>query len=233
MMDQSRDNATVAALLAAGVAVNPLTRVTSVSLSGPSANLLQPGDLITAVDGKPMSKPDDVVAQIGTHKVGEVVVFTVLRDRAEETISVTTVASNQDAQRAVVGIGMPDTGYQYSPRISYGVDANITGPSAGLVFALGVYDRISEQELIKGGVVAGTGTIDPSGRVGAIGAIREKIKGAERDDATIFLVPEGNCADAAGTDTELTLVKVGLLNDAIAALQLINEGKASEVPTCG
>ncbi len=232
MMDKSRINATVAALRAAGVAVTELPRVESVVLSGPSADRLQPGDLITKVDDIEMRTREDVIAQVATHAVGDVVVFTVLRDGQDNVVSVTTSASNTDSRRPVVGISL-DTGFLYGPQVQFGVDHNVTGPSAGLVFALGLYDRITEGTLIDDEVVAGTGEIDPNGRVTRIGAVREKIKGAERDGATVFLVPEDNCADVGNIDTDVALVRVGTLKDAIAALQLNNEGKTSEVPTCG
>ena len=86
---------------------------------------------------------------------------------------------------------------------------------------------------LGGAQVAGTGTIDASGKVGRIGAVREKIRGAERDGAEVFLVPEDNCADIGELDTDLQLVKVATLKDAISALQLIDEGNTAEVPTCG
>lgn len=232
MMDTSRQNATVAALRAAGVSVAELPSVDSVLLSGPSANLLLPGDLILAVDDREMATTDDVIEQVRSHEVGDVVVFTVLREGQEETVSITTAGSNNDPTVPIVGI-TPGRGYRYAPSVNYGIDPNVTGPSAGLVFALGTYDRITEQPLVNGAVVAGTGTIDTSGRVGGIGAVREKIKGAERDGATVFLVPEKNCADVAGLNTDVQLVKVATLRDAIAALQLISEGNAAEVPTCG
>lgn len=232
MMDKSRINATVAALRAAGVAVTELPRVESVVLSGPSAGRLQPGDLITAVDDIPMKTRENVIAQVATHAVGDVIVFTLLRDGQEITESVTSGASNTDARRPVVGISL-DTGFQYVPQVDFRVDQGVTGPSAGLVFALGLYDRITEGHLIVEGVVAGSGEIDPDGRVLRIGAVREKIKGAERDGATIFLIPESNCPDIGNLATEVLLVRVGTLKDAIAALQLIHGGKTAEVPTCG
>lgn len=232
MMDKSRDNATVAALRAAGVAVTEWPRVDGVVLGGPSDGLLEPGDLITAVDDIEMTAPQDVVDRIDTHDVGDLIVFTVLRDGVEQTVSVTTSASNDDATRPVVGISL-DTGYQYAPQITFGIENNVTGPSAGLVLALGVYDTITEADLLGDRSIAGTGEIDPTGRVGKIGGIREKIAGAERDGAEAFLIPADNCDDVGATDGSPLLVSVATLKDAIAALQLIAEGNTEEVPTCG
>jgi len=231
-MDTSRSNATVAALRADGIKVTELPRVASVTMSGPSAEKLQPGDLITAVDTIPVTSRDEVAAQISTHEVGDAIVFDVLREGSELTVSVTSDASPTDAKLPIVGISI-DTGYQYDPVVTFNVDSSVTGPSAGLVFALGIYDRITDGQLISDRVVAGTGTMDPNGRVGNIGGIREKIKGAERDGATVFLVPEGNCDDVGDLDTPLTLVSVATLKDAISALQLINESNTAEVPVCG
>ncbi len=232
MMDSSRGNATVAALRAGGVKVTELPRVQSVVLSGPSAEKLQPGDLITAVDGEPVANRNEVIDQILVHNVGDPVVFSVLRDGKELAVSVITGASNTDSSQPVVGINV-DIGFRFDPIVAFNIDAGVTGPSAGLVFALGVYDRITEGPLIDDRTVAGTGTIDASGKVGRIGAVREKIRGAERDGAEVFLVPEDNCADIGELDTALTLVKVPTLKDAISALQLIDEGNTAEVPTCG
>ncbi len=232
MMDKSRGNATVAALRAAGVAVTELPRVDGVVLGGPSDGLLEPGDLIVAVDDVAMESVEDVAARIETHAAGDLIVFTVLRDGQEQTVSVTSSASNEDATRPVVGISL-DTGFQYAPTVSFGIDQNVTGPSAGLVLALGVYDRITETDLLRGRTIAGTGEIDPTGRVIKIGGIREKIAGAERDGAEVFLVPEDNCADVGDRDDSPMLVSIGTLKDAIAAIQLINEGNTEEVPTCG
>ncbi|AQP47293.1 hypothetical protein BW730_07050 [Tessaracoccus aquimaris] len=232
MMDSSRSDATVAALRAAVIPVTDMPRVQSVSLAGPSGDVLQPGDLIVSVDDQPVSSAKDVASVLGTHAAGDQVIFTVLREGKEISAPVVLDASASEPGKAVAGIDV-GTGYRFTPRVTFGVDPAVTGPSAGLIFALGIYDRITDGNLIGQEVVAGTGTIDPQGKVGAIGGVREKIKGAERDGATVFLVPESNCADIGTLKTSLRLVKVGTLKDAISALQLINEGNTSEVPTCG
>lgn len=232
MMDTSRSNATVAALRAAGVAVTEMPRIDSVVLSGASAGKLQPGDLVVSVDGNAVATPDEVGAQVIKHSVGDEVNFTVLRDEKETSVKVVAGASSTDSRRPVVGITL-GTGYRFSPKVSFGVDPSVTGPSAGLVFALGIYDRITDGELFEDRTVAGTGTIDPTGRVGGIGGIREKVAGAERDGASMFLVPASSCSNLEGYETSVQLIRVSTLNDAIAALQMINEGNVSEVPTCG
>lgn len=231
-MQESRDNAMVAALRAAGVAVTEVPMVTGVVSSGPAAGMLEPGDLIISVNGKEVSSTADVTDQIAVLKVGEPAAFEVRRDGKQTQVALTTVASTQGEHRAVVGISV-GTGYRYQPTLEYSLDPEIVGPSAGLIFALGIYDTITEGPLTGGSVVAGTGTIDPTGKVGSIGGIRQKIAAADKAGVDTFLVPANNCDDVIGVESGARLVKVATLNDAIAALQLINEGNVSEVPVCG
>ncbi len=231
MMDTSRVNATVAALRAAGIAVTEMPRVDGV-VSGPSSGILHPGDLILSVDGKAVSTSEEVVELVAARKVGDAVEFVVERGDEKLTLKVTTAADNSDPRKPFVGIQL-GTGYSYAPTVNYGIDQGVTGPSAGLIFALGIFDKITDGQLLGDRVVAGTGTIDPNGAVGPIGGVREKIKGAERAGATIFLVPEANCDDIGDLKTDVQLVKVATLKDAIAALQRINEGKTAEEATCG
>lgn len=232
MMDSSRTFATVAALEADGIPVERLPSVGSVSSTGPAADKLLPGDMVHEVNGEPVDSIDAVEAIISRLAVGDTLTFTLTREGRQRSIAVATAASNSEPRRGTVGVAWT-LGYRFGPQINFGLDQNVTGPSAGLVFALGIYERITEGDLLGGRVVAATGTIDAVGRVGPVGGIREKITGAERDGATIFLVPERNCLDIGDLDTDLTLIRVASLKESVAALQLINEGNLTEVPTCG
>ncbi|NHB85925.1 PDZ domain-containing protein [Tessaracoccus sp. HDW20] len=231
MMDSSRNDATVAALRAAVIPVTDMPRVELVSLSGPAADILQPGDLIESLDGQAVATVKDIDAILALHLPGDEVVYDVLRDGKQMSAAITLKASETDPSRVSDGIAI-GTGYRFTPRVTFGVDPAVTGPSAGLIFALGIYDKITDGDLVGGEVVAGTGTIDP--REGGRHRRRPREdQGAERDKATVFLVPDRNCADIGDLDTSVKLVKVATLKDAISALQLINEGNTSEVPTCG
>ncbi len=230
-MDTSRSSATVAALRAAVQSVTEMPIISSVTLSGPANERLQPGDLIESVDGEEVESAEQVKEIIASREVGDPVVFTVLREGVTESVS---VALNADAQ------GRPDAGvkvspgYRYAPDVVYRLDSSVVGPSAGLVFSLAIYDKITEGNLFGDEVVAGTGTMDPDGNVGAIGGVRQKLAGAEQDGATVFLLPRANCPDVGALSTDMRLVPVSTLKDAISALQLIDEGKSyAEVPTCG
>ena len=174
---------------------------------------------------------DSVSQEIRSRKVGEQVTFVVLRNKVRTTVEVTTAPSTQTGV-PIIGITV-GTGYRYAPRISYDFGRKIGGPSAGLVFALAIYDKITPGALLRGGHIAGTGTINPAGQVGAIGGLQEKIAGAQDAGATAFLVPEANCADLAGVRTSMTLVKVATLEQAIDAVsRLTDPATATTLPHC-
>lgn len=103
---------------------------------------------------------------------------------------------------------------------------DIGGPSAGMMYALGLIDKLTPQDETGGKVIAGTGTIDAKGKVGEIGGIRLKMLGAKRDGAAWFLAPKGNCDDVVGHVPEgLRDVAVSTLDEAYDALVAIGEGK--------
>lgn len=229
-MDTSRTNATVAALRAAGQQVTDMPMVSAVLLSGPANGKLHAGDLIESIDGRPVTTRDDVGAMVRERAVGDPVVFKVLRERQPHTVSVVT-AANGDSQ-PVVGISV-GVGHLYGPDVIYRIDSSIVGPSAGLIFGVAIYDKITEGSLLGDAVVAGTGELDAAGKVLPIGGIRAKVSGAEKAGASIFLLPQENCADLGDMTTDVRLVPVGTLKDAIAALQLIKEGQTTmEVAHC-
>ena len=230
MMDTSERDAAVAALRAAGQPVTEMPMVSAVSAAGPAHGKLAPGDLIEKVDGKPMASVLDVGKAVRKHTVGDTVVFVVLRNSSVKTIAVTTVSSVSDRRAPAVGVTI-DTGYRYTPTITYNIPGDIVGPSAGLAMALSIYQMVAPNDLIGSLRVAGTGGISPDGNVVAIGGIQEKIAGAERDGAKIFLVPAGNCRDISGVETSMRLVKVSSLKDAIAAIQKIRAG-GTGIPHC-
>jgi PDZ domain-containing protein len=103
-------------------------------------------------------------------------------------------------------------------RISISSD-DIGGPSAGLMWALGLYDLLTPGDLTGGRVIAGTGTIDLDGTVGAIGGVQTKIAAAKASGAKVFLVPQGNLAEARPAANGITLVPVSTLRAALDYLR--------------
>ncbi|MEU5423938.1 S16 family serine protease [Streptomyces sp. NPDC001407] len=115
--------------------------------------------------------------------------------------------------------------------------ADVGGPSAGLLFTLGIIDKLDGDgrggDLTGGRTIAGTGTIEPDGTVGAVGGVPLKTQAAKRDGATVFLVPRGECSDAgANLPAGLRLVPVDKLGDAVASLRDLASGREDKVPSC-
>jgi PDZ domain-containing protein len=144
---------------------------------------------------------------------------------------VDTEPSPDDPDRAVIGV-VPGAGY-VSPidvKLQLG---NVAGPSAGLMFALGIIDTMTPGRLNGGEHVAGTGTITASGRVGPIGGIQQKLYGAQGNGADYFLAPASNCDEVVGHVPEgLRVFRVASLDRAVAAVEAIAAGRTEDLPTC-
>jgi Lon-like protease len=130
----------------------------------------------------------------------------------------------------VVGVNVAES-YKFPFQIKFNV-GNIGGPSAGLMFALGIIDKLSPANLTDGRFIAGTGEmVSADGTVGAIGGIQQKMAGARAAGATIFLTPAANCPDTArAVPAGLRLVKVSTLAGAVHDLRVLAAG--GNVPSC-
>ncbi|MBG0852626.1 PDZ domain-containing protein [Streptomyces spinoverrucosus] len=242
---QSQESAKVAALKELGVKVESWVIVSTVVKDSPSEGRLHAGDVIKAVDGTTVKAPGDVAELVTKHKPGENVVFTIVPAKEQaaaekenreplktEKITITTTTSDDAGEkRAIVGISAgTDHTFPFAIDIKL---ADVGGPSAGLMFALGIYDKLTPGSLTGGSFVAGTGTIDDAGRVGPIGGIEMKTVGARSKGAQYFLTPADNCAAAAkDTPKGLTLIKVDTIDDALGALKDIRDGDTAELPKC-
>jgi PDZ domain-containing protein len=239
---QSQESAKVAALDTLHIPVKSWVIVSTVVKNSPSEGRLHAGDVIKAVDGTPIKQPADVAKLVTKHKPGENVVFTIVPVKeataaekegkvATRTETVTIKTQKADDGRAIVGI-QAGTDHTFPFQIDIKL-ADVGGPSAGLMFALGIVDKLTPTDLTGGKFVAGTGTIDDDGKVGPIGGIQMKTVGARDKGAQYFLTPKDNCATAAkDVPSGLTLVKVGTIDDAMGALQDIRSGKTADLPTC-
>jgi len=231
-MTDSQDSAITAAL--AALDIKPTGSdvvIASVNDGSPAAGKLEPGDVIDSVDGTASSTGgttgmDAVTSVIQKLTPGAQVTFVVTRDGKKQSI---TTGTQNSGGKAEVGISIESENvFPFSVDIQLN---NVGGPSAGMMFALGIIDKITDTNLTGGRVVAGTGTIDASGNVGAIGGIQMKTIGARDAGATVFLAPASNCAEAkANQPAGLELVKVNTLKDALNALTDIREGKTP--PLC-
>ncbi|MFD7712680.1 PDZ domain-containing protein [Streptomyces sp. NPDC059786] len=242
---QSQESAKVAALKELDIPVKSWVIVATVLKGSPAEGRLHAGDVIKSVDGTAVKAPDDVAKLVTKHKPGEKVDFTIVPAKEQaaaekanrtptktEDVTITTEKSDDSgADRAIVGISAgTDHTFPFTIDIKL---ADVGGPSAGLMFALGIVDKLTPGSLTGGKFVAGTGTIDDDGTVGPIGGIEMKTVGARDKGAQYFLTPKDNCAAAAkDTPDGLTLVKVNTIDDAMSALEDISAGKTADLPKC-
>ena len=117
----------------------------------------------------------------------------------------------------VVGIFVSNS-YDFPISVKFNLERT-GGPSGGLIFSLGIIEKLAPEDLLRGRKVAGTGTIDAAGNVGPIGGINEKLIGAAKAGATIFLAPEANCVDLTDIPKGLIVIPVKTLKAAVSALQ--------------
>ncbi|MET7857209.1 PDZ domain-containing protein [Streptomyces sp. NPDC005318] len=240
---QSQESAKVAALNELGIPVTSRVVVSTVIKDSPAQGKLHAGDVIKAVDSTAVKQPEDVAKLVTQRKPGQNVTFTVIpaktaaaaekagkQPEGSQKITITTKKAPEQ-NRAIVGI-QAGTDHTFPFRIDIKL-ADVGGPSAGLMFSLGIVDKLTPGQLTGGKFVAGTGTIDDQGKVGPIGGINMKLVGARSAGARYFLTPTDNCkAAASDTPSGLTLVKVKTIDDAKQSLEKIRTGDTAGLPSC-
>lgn len=224
----SQDNATAAAECELGyapVAVNVYQLVPG----GPSSRVLQAGEQIVSVAGKTTRSTTALRSTLEAISPGTRVTLGVTRNGTPRSVAV-TLGRSTDGKGGALGI-VPNNVCKAPFTVDLALANQIGGPSAGLMFALGIIDKVGPTDLTKGRFIAGTGTIDPFGRVGPIGGIQLKMIAARAKGATVFLAPSGNCEDVKGNVPDgLKVVKVDTLHGAIEDLTKLENGQS--VPGC-
>jgi len=204
--------------------------VRKIGESSPANGVLEPGDEIVSVGGVAANSPGDVVRETTSRAPGSPLTVVYRRDGVERSSEFILGVNPQDATKGALGVTI-GTGARPPIEVSFNL-ADIGGPSAGLMFSLALIDKLSPGELGGGAFVAGTGTIEPDGKVGPIGGIQYKMIAAREAGAQTFLVPAANCTEAGQRIPEgLQLVKVETLDSAVASLAAISAGE--EAPSCG
>jgi Lon-like protease len=216
-MDQSKIAATAVALRARGLYPRDHDAGALIEQTVdncPADGKLFPGDVITAVDGKPIKDANHASALFDDIPVDQPLRFTLDVDGQTQHATFTRAPCGPDDQ-ALVGISMIDA-FPFDVQFS---SEGIGGPSAGLMWALGLYDLLTPEDVTGGRTIAGTGALLPDGRVLPIGGIADKVIAAERAGATIFLAPKANMDDLEGIDTGgMQVIPVRTFDDALAAL---------------
>jgi PDZ domain-containing protein len=231
-MVNSQQTAQAAALCQLGIPFTVRDTITSTIRSAagiarlPAYGVLHSGDVITAVDGKPVTCKVSAAAMLGAGQPGKRVVLTIMRKGISRKFALTTVSNSG---QPMIGVDVAESFvFPFTVKISIG---DIGGPSAGMMFALAIIDKLTPANLAGSRFIAGTGEIEVDGTVDPIGGIQQKMAGARAAGATIFLTPVSNCADTAGAVPQgMRLIKVSTLSGAIAALRALKNGQP--VPSC-
>ncbi|MFT4083115.1 MAG: PDZ domain-containing protein [Nocardioides sp.] len=229
-MATAQDSAIAAALTELDYHVGTVVSVAAVEKGSPAAGVLKTGDVIKRVDGTAVATADAAVKAVRRADPGDTIRLRIKRDGTIRTVEVT--AGTNDGH-AYLGVSLGES-YTFPFKVSININSAIGGPSAGLMMALSIYDTLTPGSLTDGQHVAGTGTMDADGTVGAIGGIQQKIPGAMHDGAKLFLVPAANCQDVSGADHgSMRLVKVSTLDDALSAITTWTKDHDATLPSCG
>ncbi|BDZ55976.1 YlbL family protein [Agromyces marinus] len=228
-MVDSQQDAIAAALVELGYDFPRDVVVQGIAPGAPADGALEEGDVIRSVDGVEVHSVDELRAALAEHGTETPAMIGVVRDEEELAVEATPEAVGD---QAVLGIGVRMR-YEFPIEVVIQLD-DVGGPSAGMMFALGIVDKLTPGAMTGGENVAGTGTIDPDGNVGGIGGIRQKLWGALDAGAEWFLAPESNCDEVVGNVPDgLEVFAVDTLEQAREVVETVGEGgDTSALPRC-
>jgi PDZ domain-containing protein len=177
--------------------------------------------VITTVDGAQVTSPERLTELIRAKPAGTALTVGYTRSGEADTVRIATAADDKGTPRVGVEINKKQP-HPFTVKIDL---SEIGGPSAGLMFTLGIIDKLKPEDLTGGKIIAGTGTVDDDGNVGPIGGIPQKLVGAQDAGAQLFLVPADNCAEALRNAVPgLPMAQVATVDDALAALRTFTTG---------
>lgn len=229
-METSQEDSVAAALGHLGEPYDTTLRVHASMPGTPAEKVLKAGDVLVAVDGQTVTGLEALRAALD--RAGERgVELTVRRDGRTLSRHVGLVR-DEGTGRWQLGVYLiPD--YDFPVTVDFQLD-QVGGPSAGMMFALGIVEELTPGSMVGSQHVAGTGTITPDGTVGPIGGIRQKLEGASRAGARYFLAPRDNCDEVtAHVPDGLQVVAVATLDDAVSAVEHAAAEDVSDLPSCG
>ncbi|MDQ4069894.1 MAG: PDZ domain-containing protein [Actinomycetota bacterium] len=224
-MADSKTTAQVLALRSLGFTdLGAGAEVVEVQPGLPASSVLEVRDVITAVDGKPVTTSGDAVAAIRARAPGDTVRLQVKRGDAP-AFDTDAVLGQSEEGRPLLGVRLT-TKIQLPFEIT--IDSGrVVGPSAGLAYSLQLLDLLTPGELTGGSKVAATGELLPDGRVGAVGGVGQKAVTVRRAGIKVFLVPKENEAEArAHAGSNLEIRPVATFDEALTALGALDGSNA-------
>jgi PDZ domain-containing protein len=219
-MTRSQQIAAAVALESLGYDVQATPNGAEISLvvpDAPAAGKLQPGDVIVEANGTPVKTPGDLRGAMASVEPGDDVTIAYRRSGGRTEVALGTRAAQDDPSRAVIGVLVQQAATIDLP-VPISIDAGpIGGPSAGLAFALDIVDELGA-DVDRGRRIVVTGQLGLDGTVTPIGGVKQKVIGAEAVGADVFVVPEGNAAEARQYADGIDIVPVGTFDEALADL---------------
>ncbi len=235
-MVSSQQSAAAAALSELGIPITTRITVGGFAKGAPAKGVLKTGDEVLSVNGTTVTGLTELRQLLGSVSAGQQVQVSYRRNGKQHTASLATMSTTDDdgTTRTILGV-IPALTYGFPFSVKIQIE-DIGGPSAGMMFSLGIIDKLTPGAITGGNKIAGTGTMDSTGAVGAIGGIRQKLVGAANAGATWFLAPAGNCNEVVGHVPQgLRVVKVATLHEARQAVETIGSGSQAAkqaLPTC-
>jgi PDZ domain-containing protein len=233
-MQDSQLNATAAALKYLGYDFQAKLIIAKINRQSKAFNLLKLNDELLSVDNVKYESQAELAKQLESKKPGDQVLVKILRGGTTVIENQIELSEREDGS-AFIGIGIKNE-YEFPFKVNIKL-AQTGGPSGGLIFALGVIEKLTQESLVRSRNIAGTGTITNSGKVGPIGGIAEKIIGANRAGVDLFFAPIENCEDLKNIETVLSnsersrlkIVPVATLAEAVSILRMPSN---TQYPSC-
>jgi len=246
-MNESIDTAVFVALKRLGYDVGFLgegVEVIQVVEGAPADGVIELADRFTVVAGVEINTSNEAAEIIRSYEIGDTITLEGTRlvssdfedqePQREPVVVEITLGAHPDIEGApMVGVVFDTIGLEMDLPVDIDVDArNIGGPSAGMTYALTILDLLTPEDLTKGHVIAGTGTIRFDETIGAIGGVRQKVFAARAIGAQIVFVPSANFDDAiTAAGDGIDVVPVETLQDALDHLETLEP--ASVVAAAG
>ena len=234
-MTASQDSAVIAALVETGKAGAMHLTVTEVTEQQTSTEI-QAGDVLETITPEggqttTLASFSQLRELMTTIPEGTRVTLGVRRGDQKASAVLTTIAPQEGTTGSLLGLSLKIS-VDSPVEATFGL-SDVGGPSAGMMFALGVVDEITPGSLTGGKDISGTGTIDMTGQVGPIGGIQQKMAGARESGSTFFLAPASNCNEVKGHEPKgMQVFAVNTLHEAVAATKAIASGNTSGLATC-
>lgn len=236
LMEDSKESAITVAYSEANKPIHYIYHgiyVMSIIPGMPAEEVLKIGDRIYKVDGIEFQTSDEFIEYVSDKNKGEEIELTFKRNEKEMTTQLLISPFPDNPEKVGVGIALTtDREVETTPSIKIDTE-KIGGPSAGLMFALEIYNQLVERDITNGLNIAGTGSIKDNGEVGRIGGISQKIVAADKSGVDVFFAPNerGNqnsnyneaLAAARKIKSEMKIVPVDTFDDALEYLENLNE----------